>query len=57
MLHDEVERSTPFPAREALADVLRRVDVEGGVAIAVERAQPYIAYPLAAQADEVADYI
>lgn len=48
MLHDEVERSTPFPTREALADVLSRVDVEGGVAIAVERAQPYIAYPLAA---------
>lgn len=48
MLHDEVERSTAFPAGEALADILRRIDVEGGVAIAVEGAQPYIAYPLAA---------
>lgn len=48
MLHDEVERSTAFPAGEALADILRRVDVEGGVAIAVEGAQAYIAYPLAA---------
>lgn len=48
MLHDEVERSTPFPAGEALADILRRVDVERGVAIAVEGAQPDIAYPLTA---------
>ena len=47
MLHDEFERCTTFPTGEALTDILSRIDVEGGVAIAVERAQADIAYPLA----------
>jgi len=38
VLHDEVQRRTAFATGEALADILSRIDVEGGIPIAMERA-------------------
>ena len=48
MLHDEVQGRTPFSTREAFADILGWIDVEGRVPVAVEGTQTYVAYPLAA---------
>ena len=48
VLHDEVQRRTAFATGEALADILSRIDVEGGIPIAMEGAQPDVAHTLAA---------
>ena len=48
VLHDEVQGRTPFATREALADILGWIDVEGRVSVAVEGTQTHVAYPLAA---------
>ena len=48
VLHDEVQGRTPFSTREAFADILGWIDVEGRVSVAVEGTQTYVAYPLAA---------
>ena len=48
VLHDEVQRCTAFATGEALTDILSGIDVEGGVPIAMEGAQPDVAHTLAA---------
>jgi len=48
VLHDEVQRCTAFATGEALADILSGIDVEGGIPIAMEGAQPDVAHTLAA---------
>ena len=48
MLHNEVQRRTTFATGEALTDILSRIDVEGGIPIAMEGAQPDVAHTLAA---------
>ena len=48
VLHDEVQRRTAFATGEALTDILSGIDVEGGIPIAMEGAQPDVAHTLAA---------
>ena len=53
MLHDEVDRTATFAAAETFAYALCARHGEGGGALVVERAQPYVIRPSAAQMHEI----